>query len=230
MKETETVAFNIFGLTQETLQVGIVAILAIACTLPFAVSGYRLSQFNQVLIYAIAMLGLNILTGFNGQISLGQGAFYAIGAYTTAILLVGDRADRRCDLSWCWLSIRVAGAATRRSVSRPCPRRGDSPDSQIRGLRSLDRRRPGYPGRRARGALRVAAQQRPVDLLFLPDLDDRALHCRAQSVAWTHRPRDDRDPRPSFWLLKFSLAPVVLASCACRRAKRLKASCPGSEE
>ena len=67
--------------------VGIAAILAIACTLPFAVSGYRVSQFSQVLIYAIAMLGLNILTGFNGQISLGQGAFYGIGAYTTAILL-----------------------------------------------------------------------------------------------------------------------------------------------
>jgi len=67
--------------------VGITAILAIACILPFAVSGYRVSQFSQMLIYAIAMLGLNILTGFNGQISLGHGAFYAIGAYTAAILL-----------------------------------------------------------------------------------------------------------------------------------------------
>jgi branched-chain amino acid transport system permease protein len=67
--------------------IGIAAILAIASILPFAISGYRVSQFSQVLIYAIAMLGLNILTGFNGQISLGQGAFYGIGAYTTAILL-----------------------------------------------------------------------------------------------------------------------------------------------
>jgi branched-chain amino acid transport system permease protein len=67
--------------------VGIAAIVAVACLLPFVTSGYRLSQFSQVLIYAIAMLGLNILTGFNGQISLGQGAFYGIGAYTTAILL-----------------------------------------------------------------------------------------------------------------------------------------------
>jgi ABC-type branched-subunit amino acid transport system permease subunit len=46
--------------------IGIAAILAMACILPFAVSGYRVSQFSQVLIYAIAMLGLNILTGFNG--------------------------------------------------------------------------------------------------------------------------------------------------------------------
>ena len=39
-------------------------------------------QFTQVCVYAIALLGLNILTGYNGQISLGHGAFYAIGAYT----------------------------------------------------------------------------------------------------------------------------------------------------
>jgi branched-chain amino acid transport system permease protein len=44
-------------------------------------------QFNLVLIYAIAVLGLNILTGFNGQISLGHGAFYAIGAYAAAIMM-----------------------------------------------------------------------------------------------------------------------------------------------
>ena len=40
-----------------------------------------------VVVYAIAILGLSLLTGFNGQISLGHGAFYAIGAYTTAILM-----------------------------------------------------------------------------------------------------------------------------------------------
>ena len=40
-----------------------------------------------VLVYAIALLGLNMLTGYNGQISLGHGAFYAIGAYVAAILM-----------------------------------------------------------------------------------------------------------------------------------------------
>ena len=40
-----------------------------------------------VIVYAIAILGLAILTGFNGQISLGHGAFYAIGAYVTAVLM-----------------------------------------------------------------------------------------------------------------------------------------------
>ncbi len=63
------------------------AILAAACALPFLVSNYRTFQFTLVLVYAIALLGLNILTGFNGQISLGHGAFYAIGAYCTAILM-----------------------------------------------------------------------------------------------------------------------------------------------
>jgi len=44
-------------------------------------------QFTQVLIYAMALLGLNMLTGYNGQISLGHGAFFALGAYTTAIMI-----------------------------------------------------------------------------------------------------------------------------------------------
>jgi branched-chain amino acid transport system permease protein len=68
-------------------RIGLVAILAIAAILPFCLRDYHLFQATQVLIFAIALLGLNILTGYNGQISLGHGAFYAIGAYTTAILL-----------------------------------------------------------------------------------------------------------------------------------------------
>lgn len=67
--------------------IGLAATLAAACALPFLVSGYQLLLANQVVVYAIALLGLNILTGYNGQFSLGHGAFYAIGAYTTAILL-----------------------------------------------------------------------------------------------------------------------------------------------
>ena len=62
-------------------------LLVVACALPFVVSGYRTFQFTLVLVYAIALFGLNILTGYNGQISLGHGAFYAIGAYCAAILM-----------------------------------------------------------------------------------------------------------------------------------------------
>ena len=70
--------------------VWILAAVAIAIVLvaPFLVKNYRVFQFNLVLIYAIALLGLNILTGYNGQISLGHGAFYAVGAYCAAILMV----------------------------------------------------------------------------------------------------------------------------------------------
>jgi len=40
-----------------------------------------------VIVYALAILGLGLVTGFNGQISLGHGAFYAVGAYVTAVLM-----------------------------------------------------------------------------------------------------------------------------------------------
>lgn len=66
---------------------GLALLLAIACALPFLVSAYHIFQLTLVLAYAIALLGLNILTGYNGQISLGHGAFYAIGAYVAAILM-----------------------------------------------------------------------------------------------------------------------------------------------
>ena len=61
--------------------------LLLACALPWLVSDYRLFQFTGTLIYAIVLLGLTILTGYSGQISLGHGAFFALGAYTTAILV-----------------------------------------------------------------------------------------------------------------------------------------------
>lgn len=67
-------------------QTGALALIALACALPFLRSDYALFQYSQVYSYAIALLGLNILTGYNGQISLGHGAFYAVGGYTTAIL------------------------------------------------------------------------------------------------------------------------------------------------
>ena len=66
---------------------GIAAAIAIGLVLPLFLSDYRVFQFTLVLVYAMAVLGLNILTGFNGQFSLGHSAFYAIGAYTAAIMM-----------------------------------------------------------------------------------------------------------------------------------------------
>ena len=59
-----------------------------AAILPTALfSDYHLFQITMVAVYGVAILGMSILVGFNGQISLGHGAFYAIGAYTTAIMM-----------------------------------------------------------------------------------------------------------------------------------------------
>jgi branched-chain amino acid transport system permease protein len=63
--------------------VGLVLILA----LPFFAKNFLLFQITIAVIYAIAILGLNLLTGFNGQFSLGHSAFFAIGGYTAAILM-----------------------------------------------------------------------------------------------------------------------------------------------
>jgi branched-chain amino acid transport system permease protein len=66
----------------------IAGLVLLAAIVPVAVfTDYHLFQMTMVVVYAIAILGLSLLTGFNGQISLGHGAFYAIGAYTTAVLM-----------------------------------------------------------------------------------------------------------------------------------------------
>jgi branched-chain amino acid transport system permease protein len=85
--------------------VGVALLLVLACALPFFIANYRVFQVTLVLAYSIALLGLNMLTGFNGQISLGHGAFYAIGAYTAAILM--DKAG----LPY-WATIPIAGAVS----------------------------------------------------------------------------------------------------------------------
>jgi len=61
------------------------AITVAGVGLPWVVTGFQSLQLSYVLIFAIAMLGLNILTGNSGQISLGHGAFMAVGAFVTAI-------------------------------------------------------------------------------------------------------------------------------------------------
>ena len=68
------------------LAASVIAVAALAAA-TFLFSNYHLFQLTLVLVYAIAILGMTVLTGFNGQISLGHGAFYAIGAYTTGVLM-----------------------------------------------------------------------------------------------------------------------------------------------
>src|ERR1700722_28450 len=62
-------------------------ILALLIIVPLLVKNFIIFQLTMLLIYALAVLALNILTGGSGQFSLGQSAFYAVGAYTSAILM-----------------------------------------------------------------------------------------------------------------------------------------------
>jgi branched-chain amino acid transport system permease protein len=71
-----------------TLGVGTsLVILALALVAPLFVKNFIVFQMTMVLVYGIAVLALNILTGGSGQFSLGQSAFFAVGAYTTAVLM-----------------------------------------------------------------------------------------------------------------------------------------------
>jgi branched-chain amino acid transport system permease protein len=83
-------------------QAAVLLLVLLALALPWLAKGYQLFQATMVLAYAIALVGLNLLTGFNGQISLGHGAFFALGAYVTGILM--EQAD------WpYWATIPAAG-------------------------------------------------------------------------------------------------------------------------
>ncbi|KAB1141025.1 branched-chain amino acid ABC transporter permease [Streptomyces luteolifulvus] len=72
------------------------ALIALAATVavvgaPFYFAPFQVFQLTMVLVYAVALAGLNLLVGHGGQISLGHGAFFAAGAYTAAVML--DRFD-----------------------------------------------------------------------------------------------------------------------------------------
>ena len=76
--------------------------------LPAFVNDFRAQQFAYVGVYLVALIGLNILTGYTGQISLGHGAFMAIGGYTTVILMVDHGVK---DIATIPFAIIVAGVA-----------------------------------------------------------------------------------------------------------------------
>ncbi len=75
--------------------VALTAAAAIAVYLPFRLDPGDRTLYTLMGLYAIVAIGLSLLMGFAGQISLGQGAFYAVGAYTAGILTVGLDPDER---------------------------------------------------------------------------------------------------------------------------------------
>jgi branched-chain amino acid transport system permease protein len=74
---------------------GTVAAGAVMVALAFRLETGDLPMYTRMGLAAIVAVGLSLLMGFAGQISLGQGAFYALGAYTTGILSVGIDPDER---------------------------------------------------------------------------------------------------------------------------------------
>jgi len=68
--------------------VAVVVVGALLLAIPQQFEAFQVSRFNTVICFAIAALGLNLLTGYNGQISVGHGAFFGIGAYTSVLLVV----------------------------------------------------------------------------------------------------------------------------------------------
>jgi branched-chain amino acid transport system permease protein len=77
-----------------------VVVAVVLVVLPFGFPAFRVEQFVGWMALAIAACGLNLLTGYNGQISVGHGALFGVGAYTTALLIT--------DSGW---PLMAAGAA-----------------------------------------------------------------------------------------------------------------------
>ena len=158
------------------------------------------------MVYGLAILGLNLLTGFNGQFSLGHSAFYGIGAYTAAILM--DRYDLAyywtlpCAGAVCFVvgflfglpALRLQGlylALATFALATAMPQ-----ILKFRPLEDVDRRRPGDRDPEAGSAAGRAAQRRPVALLLHSGGDLVMFAGAANLVQEPHRPGDHGDPRP----------------------------------
>lgn len=88
------------------VQILLIAALGVFLYLaPNLFEAFRLRQMTQVLVFAVAVLGLNVVMGYTGQISLGHSAFFGLGAYTSAVLV--------SELEWSlFLTMPVAAALT----------------------------------------------------------------------------------------------------------------------
>ena len=99
------------------------SIALVLLLVPALFPDFLVYQFSVVLTYAIAILGLNLLMGFNGQISVAQGVFFAVGAYTTAIFMTRYGVNYLATLPIAVATVvaaRVAWSASRRCAGRAC--------------------------------------------------------------------------------------------------------------
>jgi branched-chain amino acid transport system permease protein len=82
-------------------RIGLAAVVALVVVAPLLLSPYSVTLLMGVVPFALAVLGMNLLTGMNGQISIGHSAFFGIGAYTVAVLV-----ERQ---GWSYLAAGVVG-------------------------------------------------------------------------------------------------------------------------
>lgn len=96
------------------LPASLAVLLAFLIWAPFTLDGFRSFQMTRIAVWVIVVMGLNILTGYNGQISLGHGALVLVGAYTSAILMDSTQQMSFVDANpWpFWVSIIMAGGLT----------------------------------------------------------------------------------------------------------------------
>lgn len=92
----------------------IAVLLLFLCWAPFTLDAFRSFQLTRIAVWVVVVIGLNILTGYNGQISLGHGALVTVGAYTSALLM-----DETTQMSFVdatpwpfWATMIVAGGIT----------------------------------------------------------------------------------------------------------------------
>ena len=124
-----------------------------ACWLPYQLSTFDVALYDRMGLYALVTIGLTLLMGYAGQISLGQGAFFLIGAYTSAILTVGHRPRHAPRRSRGW---RFAGARGARGTRRRGSARGGDRRPAAAPARPLPRVRDARaPPHRVLGSLRL---------------------------------------------------------------------------
>ncbi|NNJ12891.1 branched-chain amino acid ABC transporter permease [Chloroflexales bacterium ZM16-3] len=83
------------------MRIRIILVIAIMLIFPWFAGRYWLNLANTIGIAAISAIGLNILVGYTGQISIGQGGFMAVGAYTSGLLAANAGLPM-------WISVPIA--------------------------------------------------------------------------------------------------------------------------
>src|SRR5512139_1878004 len=78
--------------SRQLLPLALVPVVVVGAHLVMRATGteYCLTQLTMAVYYSIVVMGLCLLMGFAGQVSLGHGAFFAIGGYTSAVLTTHD--------------------------------------------------------------------------------------------------------------------------------------------